>query len=116
MNLDQALALLRRIDLGAGDHAIFGSGPLLVRDIIPEVGDIDILARDRAWDRALGLGDLVVLPVHDVEVVSLHGGLITIGKSWWEKIVLETWGNLHSGHLLTPQNTMKVRVMEKKWK
>ncbi|MDJ0665555.1 MAG: hypothetical protein QNJ75_13470 [Acidimicrobiia bacterium] len=82
MNLDGALQLLRPLDLGRGDHAVFGSGPLLVRGIIPEVSDIDILARGPAWDRALSLGDLVLLPEHNVRVVALHGGLVTIGRSW----------------------------------
>lgn len=82
MNLNQAIELLRTVHLGSGDHAIFGSGPLLVRNIVRRIGDIDILARGSAWDHALTLGELVVLPEHNVEVVSLHGGLVTIGRSW----------------------------------
>ena len=82
MNLNEALQLLRPLDLGSGDHAIFGSGPLLVRGIITEVSDIDILARGPAWDCALSLGDLVLLPEHNTQVVALHEGLVTIGRSW----------------------------------
>jgi hypothetical protein len=39
-----------------GDWLLFGSVPMLAHGLIPEVGDIDILARGRAWEQAAALG------------------------------------------------------------
>ena len=66
----------------AGDHAIFGSGPLLVRGVIDEVNDIDILCRGAAWRYARELGERVHLPDYDVEIISIDDGRITLGKTW----------------------------------
>lgn len=72
--------LLRSLDLPAGDHAVFGSGPLLVRGIIERAGDLDVVCRGAAWDAAQRLG-----PAADqdgVPVVRLFGGTITLGCRW----------------------------------
>lgn len=82
MNLATVLDLLRATDLGAGDHAVFGSGPLLIRNIIPTVNDIDIVARGEAWRLAAVAGELVHLPEHDITIASLHSGRLTVGTSW----------------------------------
>ncbi len=82
MNLAEAEALVRSADLPAGDFAVFGSGPLLVRKIITDVNDVDILARGPAWEKALRIGELVSLPELNVSVVSLHDGALTIGAEW----------------------------------
>lgn len=82
MNLETVLGLLRGTDLGDGDHAVFGSGPLLIRNIIDRVNDIDIIARGEAWGRAVAAGELVHLPEHNITIASLHSGRLTIGTSW----------------------------------
>jgi len=77
--------LIRRLlDLGLppGDWALFGSGPLLVRGWINEVGDLDVISRGAAWERAKEAGDLETLPPDRVEIVNLDGAAITIGTSW----------------------------------
>lgn len=74
--------LLRSLDLPAGDYAIFGSGPLIVRGIIEATNDLDVLARSAAWKKAQEQGELVHLPEHDVEVVSCFDGVVTIGTRW----------------------------------
>ena len=64
--------LLRSLDLPAGDYAVFGSGPLLVRGIIERAGDLDVICRGAAWEAAQRLG-----PADEqdgVPVVSLFGG------------------------------------------
>lgn len=76
------LAALRSLQLPAGDYAVFGSGPLIVRGIIEADNDLDVLCRGEAWTRATEIGDLVYLPEHDVEVVSFFGGAITAGPRW----------------------------------
>lgn len=65
-----------------GDFAIFGSGPLLVRGVIDDVSDIDIICRGSAWQHAQSLGKLLYLEDYDVHVVSIDDGLITFGTSW----------------------------------
>ncbi len=73
--------LLRSVELPIGDHAVFGSGPLIVRGIIEATNDLDVISRGRAWKRALSRGELVVLPDGD-EIVSCFDGAVTIGRSW----------------------------------
>lgn len=75
-------ARLRTLDLPLGDHAVFGSGPLIVRGIIEATNDLDVVARGAAWDRACVLGELVLLPDHGVQVASFDGGAITVGTTW----------------------------------
>lgn len=75
-------AALRSLDLPAGDYAVFGSGPLIVRGIIEAGNDLDVLSRGAAWDKAAELGDLVHLPEYGVDVVSFLEGAITIGMNW----------------------------------
>lgn len=75
--LDALLALR----LPAGDHALFGSGPLLARGWIDDAGDLDVLARGAAWQAALRLGDLVHIHEHDVDVVVIEED-ITVGTRW----------------------------------
>ncbi len=76
------LETVKELNLIAGDYAIFGSGPLLVRGIIADVNDIDVICRDAAWRQAQELGELVYLDNYDVHVVSIDEGRITIGTSW----------------------------------
>ena len=76
------IARLQSLALPAGDYAVFGSGPLIVRGIIEATNDLDVISRGAAWDRACELGDLVYLAEHDVEVVSFDDGAITVGTGW----------------------------------
>jgi hypothetical protein len=75
--------LHRLLDLGlpSREWALFGSGPLLVRGWIDRVGDLDLLARRAAWDRALEIGEPCTLE-DGIEIVSIDGGAITVGRSW----------------------------------
>ena len=75
-------AALRSLELPAGDFAVFGSGPLIIRGIIEATNDVDVISRGAAWDRACEIGELAYLAEHAVEVVSFFGGAITVGTSW----------------------------------
>lgn len=66
--------------LSPGDWALFGSGPLLMRGWIDEVGDLDIISRGRAWEQARALGRPVVLDGGDL-IYEIGDG-ITMGSSW----------------------------------
>lgn len=72
--------LLRSLHLPAGEYAIFGSGPLLVRGIIARAGDLDVICRGAAWEAARRLGPLT--EQHGVPVVSLFDGQVTLGCKW----------------------------------
>ncbi len=79
--LHPLLRALRELGLPIGDFALFGSGPLLARGWIEDAGDLDVLARGRAWDHAQALGSLTYLPEHGVSVVAI-GAHITVGTRW----------------------------------
>ena len=76
------LEVVRGLELPVRDYAIFGSGPLLVRGIIEDTNDIDIVCRGNAWRQAQELGEIVYLDEYDVDVVSIDNQRITIGTSW----------------------------------
>ncbi len=65
-----------------GDYAVFGSGPLLVRGLIDDVGDLDVLVRGPAWTAAATHGRIVRLDAYDVDVVAVDEGALTFGRSW----------------------------------
>ena len=73
---------LRGLGLPDGDWALHGSGPLLLRGWIDEVGDLDVVCRSPAWERALEVGEVTILEPDGVEIVAVDGGAITIGRSW----------------------------------
>ncbi len=73
---------LRNLNLSAGDFAIFGSGPLIVRGIIPASNDLDILCRRQAWKTVLELGESEYLCDYDVNVVTMCDGQLTFGEKW----------------------------------
>ena len=71
---------LVELGLPVGDWALFGSGPLLLRGWIDEVGDLDVISRGRAWELARTLGSAVELD--DGAVIYQIGDGITVGTSW----------------------------------
>ena len=66
----------------AGDFAIFGSGPLIVREIIPSSNDLDIICRNEAWEQVKAIGQLERLSEYDVTIVSMCDGRLTFGDKW----------------------------------
>ena len=82
MNSARAFELLRAVDLPVGDYAVFGSGPLLVRGIIEDARDIDVIARGTAWERALDEGEVTYLPEEDVTVAGFFDGALSVGATW----------------------------------
>ena len=70
------------LDLPAGEFAIFGSGPMIVRRIIPPTNDLDIVCRGDAWCRVRELGTVRYLEEYDVTVAEILDGKITCGPKW----------------------------------
>lgn len=73
---------LKALDLPAGHFAVFGSGPLLVRGIIDDANDVDVICRGAAWEKVQTLGPSEYLEKYDVTIVSLDDGRLTFGTSW----------------------------------
>ena len=73
---------LKGLNLPVGDFAIFGSGPLVVRGIIPASNDLDILCRRLAWKTVQEIGELEYLSDYDVTIVTMCDGRLTFGPEW----------------------------------
>lgn len=73
---------VKSLNLPVSDFAIFGSGPLIVRGIIPASNDLDIICRGRAWERVKAIGELEYLSKYDVTVVTMCDGRLTFGTKW----------------------------------
>lgn len=75
-------AELARQELPTGSYAVFGSGPLVVRGIVPDAGDLDVLCTSQAWSIVKQRGELEYLPDYDVTIVSMLDGALTFGTTW----------------------------------
>lgn len=73
---------VKSLNLSAADFAIFGSGPLIVRGIIPASNDLDILCRRQAWKTVQEIGDSEYLSDYDVTIVTMCDGRLTFGTQW----------------------------------
>ena len=73
---------VKNLNLPSSDFAIFGSGPLVVRGIIPQANDVDVICRGSAWDIVRSVGRLEYLEAYDVTIVSVCDGQISFGTKW----------------------------------
>ena len=73
---------LRALNLRTGDYAIFGSGPLIVRNWIQATNDLDVICRGTAWSTVTELGDVSYNGDYGVELVSMLDGRMTFGRQW----------------------------------
>ena len=73
---------LRQLRLPPNHYAIFGSGPLAIRGVIPACNDLDVLCNQHVWDIVSHEGVMKFLPEYDVTVVSFLDGAITFGTEW----------------------------------
>lgn len=80
--LESLFRYVKALNLPEGDFAIFGSGPLIVRGIIPPSNDLDIICRRTAWELAKTVGELEYLQDYDVTIAKLLDGRITLGTQW----------------------------------
>jgi hypothetical protein len=73
---------LAQIGLDRDHFAIFGSAPLFVRGIIPDIQDLDIVARSPAWDKAAELGVPMSGTLSSDPIIHFWGGRIEIFREW----------------------------------
>ena len=72
---------LIELDLPEGDWALFGSGPLLLRGWIDDVGDLDVISRGPAWEKASSVGVPEKLKEDGNTIVRIGEG-VTVGHTW----------------------------------
>ena len=72
----------RELGLPKRDYAIFGSGPLAVRGVIPACNDLDVLCRGEFWEEVQQLGTPEYLPEYGVTIVTMADGVIGFGTTW----------------------------------
>lgn len=70
------------LGLPAEDYVIFGSGPLLAHGIRTELGDLDLVARGAAWQRAERTGTPCRGAVTGGPGYQFDGGRITVFPNW----------------------------------
>ena len=80
--MNPLFAELARQDLPHGSYAVFGSGPLVVRGIVPDAGDLDVLCTLEAWTIVAARGNVEYLPDYDVTIASMLDGALTFGTTW----------------------------------
>jgi hypothetical protein len=80
--ITRLVMLARDFELGLGDFAIFGSGPLLAHGLRRSVGDLDIVVSDAAWDRVAGYGLPAAGSVNGAPMSAFWGGLIQFSAGW----------------------------------
>jgi hypothetical protein len=77
---------LSRLQLPGTDFAIAGSGPLFARGWIPDIGDLDVIARGTAWKKACKLGEVINAPFSRTRMVPLFNGKIEVLDGWFPEI------------------------------
>lgn len=82
MNKKQLFEKILSLELPKDDFAVFGSGPLLANNLISQIEDIDIIAKEKAWEKAKKLGRTETSPSKKGRVVRLQKEGIEIHNSW----------------------------------
>ena len=73
---------LRQLNLPPKGYAVFGSGPLAIRGLIPLANDLDVLCREEVWNIVSQIGSVEYLPEYGVSVVVAADGALTFGTKW----------------------------------
>lgn len=80
--MQDVFANLKRLPLPDGEFAVFGSGPLIIRGVIEETNDLDVICRGSAWTAVQEIGSLQFNDDYGVEIVTLFDGRVTFGNKW----------------------------------
>jgi hypothetical protein len=73
---------LKALDLPAEDFAVHGSGPLLAAGLRSDIGDVDVVARGRAWEKATETGVMGRSKIKGDPVANFWGGRIEVFSTW----------------------------------
>jgi hypothetical protein len=73
---------LLSLRLEPDDLVVFGSAPLLAHGLRKRIGDLDVVARGAAWQRACQLGDHLTRLDDGTEMIRFYDGLIEISTAW----------------------------------
>lgn len=57
-----------------------GTGPLLLRGWLEDVGDLDVITRGAAWEAAKGRGDIRTLSDGN-QLIAIEPG-VSVGRTW----------------------------------
>jgi len=79
---DDLFSFVKELNLPCSDFAIFGSGPLIVRNIVPFKNDLDIICRKQAWETVQKIGKPQYLQDYAANIVSMADGAVTFGTTW----------------------------------
>lgn len=90
-NQSPILDYLRSLKLPANDFAIFGSGPMYAYGLKDLDNDLDIIARGKAWEKALELGAVDQNAFHGLGKVELADGKIEITNYWFDDLQPGVW-------------------------
>lgn len=77
--------LLRRLaalDLDTAHYAVHGSGPMLAHGLKTTIGDLDVIARGPAWERAVALGEPGYSALRGDPCVRFWQGRIEVFRTW----------------------------------
>lgn len=74
--------IISELDLDSRDFAIFGSGPMFAHGLRKEISDLDLVAREEAWQSVSRYGTLKAIGATKDTAVLFWGGLITFFNSW----------------------------------
>jgi hypothetical protein len=73
---------LRQLNLPSQGYAVFGSGPLAIRGVIPLANDVDVICREEVWNIVSQAGTVEYLPEYGVNIVVMADGALTFGTKW----------------------------------
>jgi hypothetical protein len=73
---------LLSLGLPLGDYVVSGSGPLLAYGLREDLGDLDVVARGKAWEAAKGYARPVPAPSGCGWMVPLFEGTLEVFDRW----------------------------------
>ncbi len=76
-----SIRTLRELDLPAGEWALFGSAPLLLRGWIDSVNDLDVITRGSAWSLVQEIGQPEAF--ENGRTMYRVGADLTFGNYWY---------------------------------
>lgn len=80
ITLDKLIRDVSKLDLPSNDFVLIGTAPMLRKQLITDIGDIDILAKGNAWAKALTLGEAQLGSAGD-QIISLENS-IDVFNGW----------------------------------